>query len=101
MPEVPFVRTSPAKEHGLLSDFQRELVELASFLNGDYMLTSFVEETQKKMTVKEADTYVRRAVTSFLLASKQARRLGANESAVVTMRPSLTSKKSSTSGSLN
>ncbi|CAM0871289.1 unnamed protein product [Alopecurus aequalis] len=92
LPEVPFVRTHPAKEHSLLSDFQRELVELASFLNGDYMLTSFAEETQKKMTVKQADTYVRRAMRSFLQASKQARRLGANESAIVTMRPSLTSK---------
>uniref|UniRef100_A0ACD5ZIP7 Uncharacterized protein n=1 Tax=Avena sativa TaxID=4498 RepID=A0ACD5ZIP7_AVESA len=97
LPEVPFVRTRPAKEHGLLSDFQRELVELASFLNGDYMLTSFAEETKKKMTVKQADSYVRRAITSFLQASKQARRLGANESAIVTMRPSLTSKIS-TSG---
>jgi phospholipase C len=97
LPEVPFVRTRPAKGHGLLSDFQRELVELASFLNGDYMLTSFAQETQKKMTVKQADTYVRRAITSFLRASKQARRLGANESAIVTMRPSLTSKGTTSS----
>jgi phospholipase C len=97
LPEVPFVRTRPAKEHGLLSDFQRELVELASFLNGDYMLTSFAQESQKKMTVKQADAYVRRAITSFLQASKQARRLGANESAIVTMRPSLTSKSSTAS----
>ncbi|KAE8782118.1 Phospholipase C 2 [Hordeum vulgare] len=92
LPEVPFERTTPAKEHGILSDFQRELVELASFLNGDYMLTSFAQETQKKMTVKQADTYVRRAIKGFLHASRQARRLGANESAIVTMRSSLTSK---------
>ena len=53
LPEVPFERPTPPKEHGWLSDFQRELVELASFLNGDYMLTSLAQETRtKKMTVK-------------------------------------------------
>ncbi|KQK02781.1 non-specific phospholipase C6 [Brachypodium distachyon] len=97
LPEVPFERTRPAKEHGLLSDFQRELVELAGFLNGDYMLASFAQEAQKNMTVKQADAYVRRAITSFLQASKQARRLGANESAIVTMRSSLTSKSTTSS----
>nr|CAB3476646.1 unnamed protein product [Digitaria exilis] len=55
------------------------------------------EARKKKMTVKQADAYVRRAITGFLQASKQAVRLGANESAIVTMRSSLTSK--STAGS--
>ena len=92
LPEVPFERPTPPKEHGWLSDFQRELLELASFLNGDYMLTSLAQEARTKtMTVKQADAYVRRAITGFLQASKQAVRLGANESAIVTMRPSLTS----------
>ncbi|CAO2202989.1 unnamed protein product [Urochloa humidicola] len=98
LPEVPFERPTPPKENGWLSDFQRELVELASFLNGDYMLTSLAQETQKKrMTVKQADAYVRRAITGFLRASKQAVRLGANESAIVTMRSALTSKSASSS----
>ncbi|ONM30832.1 Non-specific phospholipase C6 [Zea mays] len=98
LPEVPFERPTPPKEHGWLSDFQRELVELASFLNGDYMLTSLAQENRKKkMTVKQADAYVRRAITSFLQASKQAVRLAANESAIVTMRSSLTSKSTRSS----
>lgn len=98
LPEVSFERPTPPKEHGWLSDFQRELVELASFLNGDYMLTSLAQENRKKkMTVKQADAYVRRAITSFLQASKQAVRLGANESAIVTMRSSLTSKSTRSS----
>lgn len=100
LPEVAFERPTPPNEHGWLSDFQRELVELASFLNGDYMLTSLAQETRKKkMTVKQADAYVRRAITSFLQASKQALRLGANESAIVTMRSSLTSKSTGSSSS--
>ncbi|KAG2596312.1 non-specific phospholipase C6-like [Panicum virgatum] len=98
LPEVPFERPTPPNEHGWLSDFQRELVELASFLNGDYMLTSLAQEARtKKMTVKQADAYVRRAITGFLRASKQALRLGANESAIVTMRSSLTSKSTGSS----
>ncbi|CAO2185210.1 unnamed protein product [Urochloa humidicola] len=97
LPEVPFERPTPPKENGWLSDFQRELVELASFLNGDYMLTSLAQETRKKKTVKQADAYVRRAITGFLQASKQALRLGANESAIVTMRSSLTSKSTGSS----
>ncbi|CAO2193206.1 unnamed protein product [Urochloa humidicola] len=98
LPEVPLERPTPPKENGWLSDFQRELVELASFLNGDYMLTSLAQETRKKkMTVKQADAYVRRAITGFLQASKQALRLGANESAIVTMRSSLTSKSTGSS----
>ena len=48
LPEVPFERPTPPNEHGWLSDFQRELMELASFL-----LTSLAQETRtKKMTVK-------------------------------------------------
>ena len=62
LPEVPFVRTRPAKEHGLLSDFQRELVELASFLNGDYMwigmktirkLSDFSAENGNKIKIRK------------------------------------------------
>uniref|UniRef100_A0A0E0JD10 Uncharacterized protein n=1 Tax=Oryza punctata TaxID=4537 RepID=A0A0E0JD10_ORYPU len=94
LPEVPPSSSSAKKEDGgWLSDFQRELVQLAAFLNGDYMLSSFAHEQEdisSSMTVKQADAYVTRAVKSFLEASKRAKRLGANHSAIVTMRPSLT-----------
>ncbi|KAF0901170.1 hypothetical protein E2562_038184 [Oryza meyeriana var. granulata] len=95
LPEVPpssTTKAAPPKGDGWLSDFQRELVQLAAFLNGDYMLSSFAQQQDDiQMTVKQADAYVRRAVKSFLEASKRAKRLGANDSAIVTMRPSLTS----------
>lgn len=91
LPEVVPLRTNQSKEGSWLSEFQAELVELASILSGDYFLSSFTE-TKKKMTVKEADTYIKRAVSRYFQASKQAIRLGAHESAIVDMRPSLTSK---------
>ncbi|XP_072958812.1 non-specific phospholipase C6 [Typha angustifolia] len=95
LPEVIPLRTNKAKEGSWLSEFQSELVELAAVLNGDYFLSSFGHETSKQMTVKQANTYARRAVTRFLQASKQAIRLGADESAIVNMRSSLTTTTTS------
>nr|CAD1824371.1 unnamed protein product [Ananas comosus var. bracteatus] len=90
LPEVTSLRPGVANEDGWLSEFQSELVQLAAVLNGDYFLNSFSHETGKKMTVKQADAYVKRAVKRFIQASKQAIRLGANASAIVNMRSALT-----------
>ncbi|OWM65502.1 hypothetical protein CDL15_Pgr009092 [Punica granatum] len=94
LPEVTPMRTTQAKENGGLSEFQGEIVQLAAVLNGDHYLSSFPDEMSKKMTVKEAHDYVRGAVSRFMRASKQALKLGANESAIVDMRSSLTSRSS-------
>ncbi|EHA8591043.1 non-specific phospholipase C6 [Cocos nucifera] len=91
LPDVTPLRQAKAKEDSWLSEFQGELVELAAVLNGDYFLSSFGHEMSRKMTVKEASAYVNQAVSRFLQASKQAIRLGADESAIVNMRSSLTS----------
>jgi phospholipase C len=91
LPDVVPLRTNQSNENSWLSEFQAELVELASVLNGDYFLSSFTE-TQKKFSVKEADAYIKRAVSRYFQASKEAIRLGAHESAIVNMRPSLTSR---------
>ncbi|KAJ3683260.1 hypothetical protein LUZ60_013487 [Juncus effusus] len=91
LPQAPSLRPNQSKSDSWISEFQRELVELASVLNGDYFLSSF-EETKMKMTVKEADSYIKRAISRFFQASKQAINLGADESAIVNMRPSLTTK---------
>lgn len=74
-----------------LSEFQVELIQLASQLNGDYVLKSY-PDIGKTMTVEEANRYAEDAVKRFLEAGKAALRAGANESAIVTMRPSLTSR---------
>lgn len=94
LPDVAPLRTTEAKEDGALSEFQSEIVQLGAVLNGDHFLSSFPDEMGKKMTVKEAHEYVRAAVSRFIRASKEAIKLGADESAIVDMRSSLTTRSS-------
>ena len=94
MPDVAPLRTTEAKEDAGLSEFQNEVVQLAAVLNGDHFLSSFPDEMGKKMSVKEAHEYVKGAVSRFIRASKEAIKLGADESAIVDMRSSLTTRSS-------
>ncbi|KVI06177.1 Phosphoesterase [Cynara cardunculus var. scolymus] len=92
LPEAaPLRETEPDEARGL-SQFQSEVVQLAAVLNGDHFLSSFPDEMGKKMSVKEAHTYVKGAVSRFITASKEAINLGADESAIVDMRSSLTTR---------
>lgn len=79
------------KEDSTLSEFQVELIQLASQLNGDHVLNTY-PDIGKGMTVIEANRYAEDAVARFLEAGRTALRAGANESALVTMRPALTSR---------
>ncbi len=88
------LRTTEAKEDNGLSEFQGEVVQLAAVLNGDHFLSSFPDEMSKKMNVKEAHEYVQGAVARFITASKEAIKLGADQSAIVDMRSSLTTRSS-------
>ncbi|KAG6681139.1 hypothetical protein I3843_13G065200 [Carya illinoinensis] len=92
LPEVKIsLRPRGPKEDASLSEFQVELIQLASQLNGDYVLNTY-PDIGKSMTVGEANRYAEEAVKRFLEAGKAALKAGANESAIVTMRPSLTSR---------
>lgn len=94
LPEVKrSLRPSGPREDASLSEFQMELIQLASQLNGDYVLNTY-PYIGKTMTVREANRYAEDAVKRFLEAGKAAVRAGANESVIVTMRPSLTSRTS-------
>ncbi|XP_030542360.1 non-specific phospholipase C6 [Rhodamnia argentea] len=94
LPDVTPLRNSEAKESGGLSEFQSELVQLAAVLKGDHFLSSFPDEMGKKMSVKEANEYVNGAISRFMRASKEAIKLGADESAIVDMRSSLATRSS-------
>ncbi|KAH9613941.1 hypothetical protein KSS87_016153 [Heliosperma pusillum] len=94
LPEVTPLRKTEPSEEKELSSFQREIVELAAVLNGDHLLNSFPNEMTKKMNVKEAHEYVTGAVSRFLRAGKQAVKLGADESTIVNMKSSLTTRSS-------
>ncbi|KAL3850596.1 hypothetical protein ACJIZ3_012478 [Penstemon smallii] len=92
LPEVKIsLRTQGPKEDVKLTEFQIELIQLASQLNGDHILNTY-PDIGKTMTVGVANRYAEDAVKRFLEAGKTALRAGANESALVTMRPSLTSR---------
>lgn len=83
-----------------LSEFQVEMIQLASQLNGDHILNTY-PHIGKNMTVDEANRYAEDAVRRFLEAGRAAIRAGADESAIVTMRPSLTSRTASATGHIS
>lgn len=87
------LRPRGPNEEQSLTEFQIELIQLASQLNGDHTLNTY-PEIGKYMTVGEAHQYAHDAITRFLEAGKAALRAGANESAFVTMRSSLSSRSS-------
>lgn len=87
------LRSRGPEEDAKLSEFQVELIQLASQLNGDHVLNAY-PNIGKNMTVGEANKYAEDAVKRFLEAGRAALRAGANDSAVVTMRPSLTTRVS-------
>ncbi|KAM7480161.1 hypothetical protein LguiA_028374 [Lonicera macranthoides] len=94
LPDAAALRKTEVDERRKLSEFQSEVVQLAAVLNGDHFLSSFPDEMSKKMTVKEGHEYVKGAVSRFITASKEAINLGADESAIVDMRSSLTTRLS-------
>lgn len=94
LPDAAAFRKTEVDERRKLSEFQNEVVQLAAVLNGDHFLSSFPDEMSKKMTVKEGHEYVKGAVSRFITASKEAINLGADESAIVDMRSSLTTRSS-------
>lgn len=94
LPEVTMsLRPRGPKEDAKLTEFQIELIQLASQLNGDHVLNSY-PDIGKSMSVAEANKYAEDAVERFLEAGRAALRAGANDSAIVTMKPSLTSRTS-------
>ncbi|XP_027111047.2 non-specific phospholipase C1 [Coffea arabica] len=92
LPEVKqSLRPGGPREDVELSEFQLELIQLASQLNGDHVLNAY-PDIGKGMTVGEANRYAEDAVERFLEAGRAALRAGANESAIVIMKPSLTTR---------
>lgn len=94
LPDATPLRKTEVDEDRPLSEFQNEIVQLAAVLRGDHHLTSFPNEMLKKMTVRQGHDYVRGAIARFERASKEAILMGADESAIVDMRPSLTTQPS-------
>lgn len=82
----------PREDSGI-SEFQMEVVQLASQLVGDHLLNSY-PNIGKNMTVGEANKYAEDATLKFPEAGKAAIKSGADGHAIMNMRPSLTTRTS-------
>lgn len=76
------LRSSPPNEDRALSEFQEELVTLASQLIGDGILV----DNNVSMTVAEANSYVENAVASFMEAGKVQLETGDDEESYVDVK---------------
>ncbi|PKU73098.1 phospholipase C [Dendrobium catenatum] len=86
LPEVKKMRTTEAAEGAPLSDFQRELVQLAAVLNGDHANPSiFPDALVQGMTVAEGAKYTQDAFKAFLQEAQRCRNCGSDESYIVAL----------------
>lgn len=92
LPTPVKIRNSTANEGAKLSEFQQELMQLASVLNGDHLLTNFQEKVVKQMSVRQGIAYAESSVKRFFEAGKSAMRMGVDSEQIVKMRPSLTTR---------
>lgn len=95
LPTPVRIRTTEANEEAKLTEFQQELVQLASALNGDDMLIDFQVKIVNNMTVREGIAYVDAAVKRFFEAGISAKKMGVDGEQIVQLRPSLTSRSPS------
>ncbi|XP_008803348.2 non-specific phospholipase C2-like [Phoenix dactylifera] len=95
LPTPSKIRNGEANEGAKLSEFQQELMQLASVLNGDHLLAGFDEKISKQMNVREGIAYMENAVKRFFEAGMTAKKMGGDEEEIVKMRPSLTTRSSS------
>lgn len=92
LPTPAKVRQREADEDGKLSEFQRELVQLAAVLKGEDILTTYPESIGKDMSVKQGKEYMEGAVKRFFEAGRTAKRMGADDELIVKMKPSVTTR---------
>ncbi|CAN1250458.1 Non-specific phospholipase C2 [Linum perenne] len=90
------IRQGDANEDAKLSEFQQEMLQLAAVLKGDHILSSYPNEIGKKMSVKEGTVYMEDAVKRFFQAGRFAKKMGVDDEQIVQMKPSLTTRPSST-----
>jgi phospholipase C len=96
IPQSPWsLRHSPADEDAPLTQFQEELVQLASQLNGDHRLLDY-QHLGKSMTVGQAHAYVTSAMSRFLEAGRMAARAGQDLESLVEVKPSLVGRRAGT-----
>jgi phospholipase C len=92
LPTPTRIRQTEADEEAKLSEFQQEIIQLASVLNGDHQLASLQDRIRDEMNVREGIDYMKAAVKRYFEAGASARRMGVDGEQIVKMRPSLTTR---------
>ncbi|GAB2234772.1 hypothetical protein Droror1_Dr00004037 [Drosera rotundifolia] len=77
------LRDRDAIEDQPLTDFQRELVQMAACLNGDHKKETYPDKLVENMTIAEAAKYATKAFKLFLDESDKARKSGADGETIV------------------
>lgn len=89
LPEPKKMRPTEAAEHGKLSDFQQELVQLGATLNGDCTKDIYPHKLVEGMTVAEGARYVSDAFKTFLEECENCRKKGEGDSHFVVVKPAV------------
>lgn len=92
LPTPTRIRQTEADEEAKLSEFQQEIIQLASVLNGDHHLATLQDRIKNDMNVREGIDYMKAAVKRYFQAGASARRMGVDGDQIVKMRPSLTTR---------
>ncbi|KAF7833328.1 non-specific phospholipase C2 [Senna tora] len=95
LPTPVKIRRGGPNEEAKVSEFQQELIQLAAVLKGDNIFTSYPQTIGKGMSVKEGKEYMEDGVRRFFEAGHYAKKMGVNEEHIVQMKPSLTTRTSS------
>ncbi|KAJ6804466.1 putative non-specific phospholipase C4 [Iris pallida] len=88
LPEPKKLRPTEAAEDRNLSDFQKELVQMAAVLNGDYATDVFPDRLVEEMTVAQAASYVLEAFDAFKSACRKCQKNGEDGDHIVVANPS-------------
>lgn len=89
IPSPPWsLRHSPSNESAPLTEFQEELIQLASQLNGDHQLPEY-PHLGKSMNVGQGYAYATNAMAKFLETGRAALRAGADPETVIAVTPSV------------
>ncbi|KAL8140355.1 hypothetical protein V2J09_006376 [Rumex salicifolius] len=83
LPDPIRLREAEAEEERILSEFQKELVQMAAGLNGHHIHDDYPHKLVENMSVAEARTYVEDAFKIFLNESQKAIENGEDENMVV------------------
>lgn len=93
IPSPPWsLRHSPSNESAPLTEFQEELIQLASQLNGDHQRPEY-PHLGKSMNVGQAHAYATNALAKFLETGRAALRAGVDPETVIEVTPSVIDRK--------